>query len=147
MKSSLETMREVENQKPYNKFLSNLICSVCAGKYLPSVFFLQRPRFLITRSVRKRQANQANTFPHCPHTRLMSNQYVTRIRVCICGVMFLKVPDPNLIHHASNTSFVMCASHGKVTFTLGSLSSNTARGFVAIAACNSCGVMVIARRV
>ena len=29
------------NQKPYNKCLINLVCSVCTGKYLPSVFFAQ----------------------------------------------------------------------------------------------------------
>ena len=33
------------NQKPYNKCLINLVCSVCTGKYLPSVFS-HRPTIL-----------------------------------------------------------------------------------------------------
>ena len=37
------------NQKPYNKSLINLICSVCTGKYLPSVFS-HRPCSFIARS-------------------------------------------------------------------------------------------------
>ena len=28
-------------KKPYNKCLINFACSVCMGKYLPSVFFAQ----------------------------------------------------------------------------------------------------------
>ena len=27
------------NQKPYNKCLINLVCSICTGKYLPFFFF------------------------------------------------------------------------------------------------------------
>ena len=37
------------NQKPYNKCLINLVCSVCSGKDLPSVFLVQTS--LLRRSV------------------------------------------------------------------------------------------------
>ena len=37
-----------ENQKPYNKFLMNLIYSVHTGKHLP-----HKPRYFISQSVRK----------------------------------------------------------------------------------------------
>ena len=45
------------NQKPYNKFLINLVCSVCTGKYFPSVFS-HRPRPFVARSVRKPRAGK-----------------------------------------------------------------------------------------
>ena len=37
------------NQKPHNKCLIDLVCSVCTGKYLPSFFFAQTS--LLRRSV------------------------------------------------------------------------------------------------
>ena len=43
------------NQKPYNKCLINLVCSLSTGKYLLSVFS-HRPRSFVARSVRKPQA-------------------------------------------------------------------------------------------
>ena len=43
-------------------------CSVCMGKYLPSVY-PHRPRSFVARSVRK---PQANTFPYRPRSRLIT---------------------------------------------------------------------------
>ena len=63
------------NQNPYNKCLINIVCSVCTGKYLPSVFS-HRPRSFIARSVRK---PQANTFPYRTRTRLISLHYVLNV--------------------------------------------------------------------
>ena len=36
------------NQKPYNKSLINLVCSICMGKYFHSVFS-HRPRDFLTK--------------------------------------------------------------------------------------------------
>ena len=57
------------NQKPYNKSLK--VCSVCTGKYLPSVFS-HRPHSFVARSVGK---PQVNTFSYRPRTRLISLRY------------------------------------------------------------------------
>ena len=70
-KTTLQTSKRKMNQKLYNKFLINLVCSVCTGKHLPSVFS-HRPRSFVARSVRK---PQANTFPYRPRTRLISLYY------------------------------------------------------------------------
>ena len=59
------------NQKPYNKCLINLVCSLSTGKYLLSVFS-HRPRSFVARSVRK---PQENTFPYRPRTRLIISEH------------------------------------------------------------------------
>ena len=45
--TALKTVKKM-NQKPYNKSLINLVCSVCTGKYLHSVFS-HKPRFFVAR--------------------------------------------------------------------------------------------------
>ena len=54
------------NQKPYNKQLINLICSVCTEKYLPSSF-LFTPRSFVLRSVRKLHAGKYMYFALIKH--------------------------------------------------------------------------------
>ena len=53
-------MKNKTSQKPYDKFLINLVFSVHAGKICLQ-FFSHRPRDFVARSVQKLQAN---TFPY-----------------------------------------------------------------------------------
>ena len=91
------------NQKPYDKCLTNLVCSVSTGKYLPSVFS-HRPRSFIALSVRK---PQANTFLNRPCTRLIL-ALINRFNTTAVIYLFPAKAMPGLAMQVSHDIFPGC---------------------------------------
>ena len=90
------------NQKPYNKQLINLICSVCTEKYLPSSF-LFTPRSFVLRSVRKLHAGKYKYFALIKHLMMyfvivfrislayfLSNDFFSRIYINSLNFLFIQ---------------------------------------------------------
>ena len=89
------------NQKPYNKFLINFVCSVCVGKYLSSVFS-HKPRSFVAWCVSK---PQENTFSYKTRTRL----------ICLWCFVYFCLDKPSIISFKSGPENNTVPVGGNVT--------------------------------